>query len=648
MQKSSFFVQTSLCDSPLRCFWSSPNTFIVEFPGGVSRATSQSVFALQRSFASALAQFLPSDCMEFVPAFTTLTLAVDWRRLEALGVQEFALEEMFEKILEKIFTNQDGVISHIQPPIVEGRTVEIPVCYAEECAPDAAELYERCGLGEGRMIAELHAGAEYMVAMIGFTPGFPYLLGLPSELVAPRKSTPRLRVEAGSVGVAGAQSGVYPFASPGGWNIIGRTPLRLFCAEWREPSLLRFGDCVRFIPISLEDFHRQAEREAALTQFFFGVSSSDKLSDNHKRFAVVRRAGVQTSVQDGGRVGYRALGVPESGAADKTALALANILVGNPPDCAALECAFGGFALAFEKERLAAFAGADMNASLTANGKTRRIEPYRAFYAPAGAELRLGNRNSNDIPAGARAYLAVAGGIEAAEHLGSRSAYPLAQMGGLRGGAYLQKGDVLHLQRLEPSGISAGILCRVRASSRAETPRLNLNALLSLLEARESKQSSGGVALRLRFVRGAQWEDFSESARQDFLGGQFVVLPESNRMGVRLKPVSLPNEKTTEETLALAAARNAGAMISRAVFPGAAQVPPDGNPIVLLADAQTTGGYPVIASVIQPDIGKLAQARAGDRIAWEEISLGEARELERQWEQTMRRYRAALRIYALG
>jgi antagonist of KipI len=221
-------------------------------------------------------------------------------------------------------------------------------------------------------------------------------------------------------------------------------------------------------------------------------------------------------------------------------------------------------------------------------------------------------------------------------------------MGGLRGGAYLQKGDVLHLQRLEPSGISAGILCRVRASSRAETPRLNLNALLSLLEARESKQSSGGVALRLRFVRGAQWEDFSESARQDFLGGQFVVLPESNRMGVRLKPVSLPNEKTTEETLALAAARNAGAMISRAVFPGAAQVPPDGNPIVLLADAQTTGGYPVIASVIQPDIGKLAQARAGDRIAWEEISLGEARELERQWEQTMRRYRAALRIYALG
>ncbi len=135
----------------------------------------------------------------------------------------------------------------------EPRHVEIPVCYGGEFGPDLAEVCAMHGMTPAQAI-ELHASAEYRVYFLGFVPGFAYLGELPKDLVTARLATPRKRVPAGSVGIAGNQTGVYPFATPGGWRLIGRTPLKMFRADRDGLSLLSIGDGVRFTPISAERF----------------------------------------------------------------------------------------------------------------------------------------------------------------------------------------------------------------------------------------------------------------------------------------------------------------------------------------------------------------------------------------------------------
>jgi inhibitor of KinA len=131
--------------------------------------------------------------------------------------------------------------------------VEIPVCYARPHAPDLDELAARHGLPPGEVV-RLHSSADYVVCFLGFVPGFPYLAGLPDVLATPRLAVPRKKVPAGSVAIGGAQAGIYPFATPGGWRLIGRTPLHLFQVERDPPALLSAGDRVRFVPIAEEEF----------------------------------------------------------------------------------------------------------------------------------------------------------------------------------------------------------------------------------------------------------------------------------------------------------------------------------------------------------------------------------------------------------
>ncbi|VDR28906.1 Sporulation inhibitor kipI [Raoultella terrigena] len=129
----------------------------------------------------------------------------------------------------------------------ESREIAIPVIYGGEAGPDLGEVARHCGLTE-KQVVELHSSVEYVVWFLGFQPGFPYLGGLPEQLAMPRRAEPRLQVAAGSVGIGGAQTGVYPLATPGGWQLLGRTPLALFDAQRKEPALLRSGDRVRFVP----------------------------------------------------------------------------------------------------------------------------------------------------------------------------------------------------------------------------------------------------------------------------------------------------------------------------------------------------------------------------------------------------------------
>jgi inhibitor of KinA len=133
------------------------------------------------------------------------------------------------------------------------RTVEIPVCYDPEFAPDLDEVARHAQISTEQVV-ELHSAADYRVACIGFVPGFPFMAGLPKKIATPRRSNPRKEIPAGAVGIGGAQTGIYPLRSPGGWNLIGRTPLKLFDPTKDPPVLLRAGDCVRFRAITREAF----------------------------------------------------------------------------------------------------------------------------------------------------------------------------------------------------------------------------------------------------------------------------------------------------------------------------------------------------------------------------------------------------------
>jgi inhibitor of KinA len=138
---------------------------------------------------------------------------------------------------------------------VKPRLIEVPVCYDTEFALDLETVAQHCELLPNEIITR-HAAAHYRVRCVGFTPGFPFLAGLPAKLATPRRQTPRTAVPAGSVAIGGVQTGVYPLPSPGGWNIIGRTPLRLFDVSREPPALLQAGDGVRFRPITREEFER--------------------------------------------------------------------------------------------------------------------------------------------------------------------------------------------------------------------------------------------------------------------------------------------------------------------------------------------------------------------------------------------------------
>jgi inhibitor of KinA len=138
-------------------------------------------------------------------------------------------------------------------PLPEPPLVEIPVCYGGELGPDLADVAARHGMKAAEVV-QLHASADYRVYMVGFMPGFAYLGGLPEQIATPRRQTPRTAVPAGTVGIGGRQTGVYPLVSPGGWNLIGRTPLRMFDVSRAEPTLLSTGDRVRFRSMTTEEF----------------------------------------------------------------------------------------------------------------------------------------------------------------------------------------------------------------------------------------------------------------------------------------------------------------------------------------------------------------------------------------------------------
>jgi antagonist of KipI len=457
------------------------------------------------------------------------------------------------------------------PAARAGTLVEVPVAYGGEDGPDLDEVASFAKLPPAAVV-ERHCAAEYRVFMLGFLPGFAYMGSVDEAIAAPRKATPRTRIPAGSVGIAGRQTGIYPVESPGGWQLIGRTGLKVFDPFRTPASLFAPGDRVRFVPEprTPNPEPRTPNPEPRTTGF----------RDPGSRSITVLQPGLFTTIQDDGRWGHQDRGVPVAGPMDRRSYRLANALVGNPTDAAALEATLLGPALRIEQPARVAITGADLSASI--DGTALAVDAVRA--CGAGSVLRFGERRRRS-----RAYIAFDGGIDVPPVLGSRATHVVCGLGGVEGRA-LKAGDRL------PLGQSTHPGHRTRGFSPLRV--------------------EGGA--RLRVMRGPQDEYFDESAFDVLQRARFTISAQSNRMGYRLtSPDRIPNPESPS-TSPGASRIPAGAMISDATFIGGLQVPPSGEPILLMADRQTTGGYPQIATVVTADLPLAGQLAPGD---WVQFTL---------------------------
>jgi KipI family sensor histidine kinase inhibitor len=454
-----------------------------------------------------------------------------------------------------------GVPFTAGPDAGTGPVTEVDVCYDGE---DLAEVARLTGLTEGEVIAR-HQAAEYVVGWLGFSPGFGYLTGLDDALSqVPRLDRPRVSVPAGSVAIAGGLAAVYPAPSPGGWRLLGRTSARLWDPERQPPALLAPGMRVRF----------RAAPELPEPVVATSSPPARPLADQGPAWPVPRRGveilqpGPLTTVQDLGRSGLGHLGVPGSGAADAVSLRHANALVGNEPGAACLEVTMGRLALRFAAGAVAALAGAPAPLQLAeAAGVQQEPRSGQAFEVPAGAVLRLGPPTT-----GLRSYLAVDGGIDVAPVLGSRSSDLLSGLGP----PPLRAGDWLPLGPVNEAG----------SGPAPDGPW-------------PASDPEAGTELRLIAGPRADW--FGAAGLAALTAGRYEVSAASNRTGLRLAGPALRRVRP-------------GELPSEGIATGSLQVTHDGQPILLLADHPTTGGYPVIAVVRAADIGRAAQLRPGQRV----------------------------------
>ncbi|MFT0803059.1 5-oxoprolinase subunit PxpB [Bacillus swezeyi] len=212
--------------------------------------------------ASALTKQLENDpfpgFIECVPAFTSVTVFYHPFEVYQQMKNSTAFDSPYEKVKTLIKKSLKELTIEEE---AEKRTIEIPVCYGGRFGPDLEEVARINGLTPKEVI-DIHTAGEYLVYMIGFAPGFPYLGGMSEKIAAPRRSSPRTSIPAGSVGIAGMQTGVYPLSTPGGWQLIGNTPLDLFRPHEQPPSLLKAGDVVKFVRVTEEEYERLKEGES--------------------------------------------------------------------------------------------------------------------------------------------------------------------------------------------------------------------------------------------------------------------------------------------------------------------------------------------------------------------------------------------------
>lgn len=449
----------------------------------------------------------------------------------------------------------------------EHRRVEIPVHYNGEDLDEVATLLN---ISRAEVI-QRHTAHDYSVAFCGFAPGFAYLTG-GAGFHVPRRPTPRTRIPAGAVALAGDFSGVYPKASPGGWQIIGVTPLQMWDLNRAEPALLRPGYKVRFtdagpLPACGLPAPATPARADATTGTYLEITSP----------------GLQSVLQDMGRPGQTGQGVSRSGALDLGALRSANRAVGNPSDMACVESVLGGLSFICHGNAVIAITGAHTPVTITnVSGLQWQASNYQPIELEAGDRVSLGSPK-----AGLRSYLAIRGGFDVTPVLGSLSTDTLAQLGP----------DALAV------GDRLGFCEPVTGTS------------VSLNEAPAFELPTTANIVTLDVVMGPRTDWFTQDAIQRLSSQLWRVTSQSNRVGIRLAG-DTPLERSHHQELP-----------SEGTSVGAIQVPASGQPVLFLADHPLTGGYPVIASVASHHLdlaGQIpvnAQIRFNPLDAFEEIQL---------------------------
>ncbi len=528
------------------------NGLLIEFGDVISLEVNRRVIALSEAIIGAKIQGVE----ELVPTYRSL--------LVRYNASKTSYEQLVFRIKDIEKTMEERSIEKV------GRKIIIPVVYGGEYGPDLTDVARFHGLTEEQVV-KIHSGREYRVYMVGFVAGFPYLGEVADEIATPRLETPRLKVPAGSVGIAEKQTGIYPCEAPGGWRIIGRTPLRLFNPLQQPPVLLQLGDIVKFKPIS--------EKEFRITEKTSQKQPADRFPKNKKGIKVfqVLKPGVFTTVQDLGRYGYLRYGVPISGAMDTFSLVAANLLVANNPDDACLEITLIGPELqALTKTQIAITGGA---ASPKINGQ--HVPMWQTLEVQEGAVVSFGK-----VESGCRAYLSIRGGVDTPPVLGSRSTYVRGGFGGING-RQLKTEDII-------GGFDVSLL-KVGYSMPEELV----------------PQFTG--QFKARVILGPQADMFTERGITTFLSSQYKVTLEADRMGYRLEGPIIEHKAKAD-------------IISDALLPGAVQIPKNGKPIMMMRDAQTAGGYPKIAVIITPDVSTLGQAKTNDIIEFSKITIQQAHE----------------------
>jgi KipI family sensor histidine kinase inhibitor len=493
------------------------------------------------ALAAALAASRPDGIVDVVPAARTVLVVFDPGGIAPSAVRAWV----------RAAAGQDATGS--APP---GPVVELPIRYD---GPDVAETAELLGMTASELV-DRHRAAEWTVAFTGFAPGFAYLVSGDWPFDVPRLASPRTRVPAGSVGLAGAFSGAYPRETPGGWRLIGATDAPLFDPHAEAPALLSPGARVRFVE-KPHPGREAAPRVVSRPERGFSREAREAADAGGSGIRVVE-PGLLATVQDLGRAGNASLGIARSGALDRAALRRANRLVGNPEGAAGIEITLGGFRAVAEREVWAALAGA--GGAMTLDG--RPVDPHTPLLWPAGAELAVGW-----FAHGARGYLAVRGGIEAPAVAGSRATDVLAGLG--------------------PAPLRAGDAVRIGPDPAAPVPVADLAPWGAPADAEIEVDLAPGPR--------ADW--FAASAARALFEEAWTVSGAADRVGMRLDGPELVRVRE-------------GEVPSEGMVPGALQVPPSGRPTILLADGPVTGGYPVIAVATDAALDALAQARPGTRV----------------------------------
>lgn len=491
-----------------------------------------------------LAATRPDGVVDLVPAARTVLVKVDPRVLSLSAARAW---------ISRAPVAAASVDSHTAP------LIELDIVYD---GADLAGTAALVGISADELVRR-HQAAEWTVAFTGFAPGFGYLVSADWRFDVPRLESPRTRVPAGAVGLAGSFSGAYPRETPGGWRLIGTTAARLFDADAAAPALLAPGARVRFVPTA-EPSSRVPGISLPVPELVDGSSPGNDASTGSAtgRSALrIVESGLLATVQDLGRPGAAALGVAPSGALDRSALRTANRLVGNPEGAAAIEVTMGGLRAVAQSDAWFAVTGAWGPVLLDG----RPVDHYEPHAWPAGAELHL-----DWFAHGARAYLAVRGGIDAPAVLGARSTDLIAGLG--------------------PAPLRAGTSL---ATAVAHTPIPALQ--IAPWGAPHDDE------LEIELAPGARGDWFAASAHVALFESVWTVTNDSDRVGMRLDGPALPRTR-------------GGELPSEGMAPGALQVPPSGRPTILLADGPVTGGYPVIAVVADAALDALAQARPGTRL----------------------------------